>query len=121
MPAGLATETPPEITESEMKTALHGTSPYKARGIDDSQPCIVRCILDVIYDGLLKIYNALLRLSYYPAVWKVALILVLRNPNRTEYSAVTAYRPKSLLPVVGKVLERIRTKRLSFHPERNPE
>lgn len=54
---------------------------------------------------------------YYPEVWKQAPIVLLRKPMCDDWSAYKSYRPIILLPVLGKILEKDRTKRETYHCE----
>jgi hypothetical protein len=58
---------------------------------------------------LIIIYNAILRLSYCPAQWKVAQIILVPKPGK-NLEDVTSYRPISLLPVAAKVFEKLAKK-----------
>uniref|UniRef100_A0A1B6KCY8 Reverse transcriptase domain-containing protein n=1 Tax=Graphocephala atropunctata TaxID=36148 RepID=A0A1B6KCY8_9HEMI len=57
------------------------------------------------------IFNAVLRLEYYPSQWKVANIVVIPKPGKPAHE-VTSYRPISLLPLMSKVFEKLLLKRL---------
>lgn len=57
------------------------------------------------------IYNAMLRLSYFPLTWKFSEIILIPKPNKPP-DKVTSYRPISLLPTLSKVFEKILLKRL---------
>jgi hypothetical protein len=63
-----------------------------------------------------KIFNASINLGHYPQRWKTAIIVVLRKPGKPEY-APGAYRPISLLNTLGKLLEAVMAKRLSYYAE----
>ncbi|KAL4149098.1 hypothetical protein QTP88_003114 [Uroleucon formosanum] len=60
---------------------------------------------------LTHIYNATLRFSYFPLTWKSATIIPILNPSKPPDKA-DSYRPISLLPMLGKILEKILLKRL---------
>lgn len=57
-------------------------------------------------------------LGYYPNQWKQAWIVVLRKPGKPDYSAPGAYRPISLLNTLGKILEAVMARRLSYWAEK---
>ena len=57
------------------------------------------------------IYNAMLRLSYFPLTWKFSEIIMIQKPYKPP-EKVTSYRPISLLPTLSKVFEKILLKRL---------
>jgi len=61
---------------------------------------------------LAHIYNATLRLFYFPTTWKSSVIVTILKPGKPPKHP-SSYRPISLLPVLGKILEKILLKRLS--------
>lgn len=64
-----------------------------------------------------RIYSLLFDLGYHPAIWREATGAVLKKPNKSDYSTPKSYRIICLLNCLGKVLERIIAKRLSFLAE----
>lgn len=48
-----------------------------------------------------------IRLGLHPRAWKTARGIVLRKPNKLDYAKVKAYRVISLLPCLGKVVEKV--------------
>ncbi|GBP31098.1 RNA-directed DNA polymerase from mobile element jockey [Eumeta japonica] len=63
---------------------------------------------------ILAIFNACPRLSFYPSQWKIAQVVMIRKPGKPAHD-VTSYRPISLLPVVGKLLEKLVLNRMREH------
>jgi len=57
------------------------------------------------------LYSSILRLSYYPLLWKFAQIIMVPKP-RKPVDDITSYRPISLLPIPSKVFEKLLLKRL---------
>lgn len=55
--------------------------------------------------------NAVIRLKYFPAQWKVAQIILISKPGKPQHET-TSYRPISLLPVTSKIMEKLLAKRL---------
>jgi hypothetical protein len=45
------------------------------------------------------------------------MIISIRKPGKPDYSMLGAYHPISLLNTLGKLLEAVIAKRLSFHAE----
>ena len=56
--------------------------------------------------------NACWRQEHYPQRFKQARTIVLRKPEKDDYSALGAYRPIALLSTVGKVIESLTARRL---------
>lgn len=63
----------------------------------------------IIYITIL--FNAILRLSYFPTQWKYAKIIMILKPNKPE-NEVSSYRPISLLPILSKLFEKLFQTRL---------
>ncbi|VVC29699.1 Reverse transcriptase domain [Cinara cedri] len=57
------------------------------------------------------IFNAMLRLSYFPLIWKLSTVILIPEPNKPKTLA-TSYRPISLLPTLAKLFEKIILKRI---------
>jgi len=63
---------------------------------------------------VLKLYQASLGLKYVPRRWRTAKIVVLRKPNKPDYSRPKAYRPILLLETISKGPEAVVARRLSY-------
>ncbi|GBP86406.1 Probable RNA-directed DNA polymerase from transposon BS [Eumeta japonica] len=63
---------------------------------------------------ILAIFNACLRLSFYPSQWKIAQVVMIQKPGKPAHDVIS-YRPISLLSVVGKLLEKIVLNRMREH------
>lgn len=90
----------------------------KAPGYDLITGKILKELPDKALRLLTIIYNAILRLNYYPTQWKVAQIILLPKPGKNT-EEVTSYRPISLLPVLSKVFEKLLVKRIKPELEKN--
>ena len=63
-------------------------------------------------ETLFQIYSTFFNLGYHPRCWRKAKGVILRKPNKPDYSKPKAYRVISLLNCLGKVLERLVARRL---------
>lgn len=72
----------------------------KAPGYDLITGKILKELPDKALRLITIIYNAVLRLNYYPAQWKTAQVILLPKPGK-NLEEVTSYRPISLLPVIS--------------------
>jgi hypothetical protein len=54
---------------------------------------------------LLQLYNTMLRLEYWPTVFKLARVIMILKPGK-QPAEVTSYRPISLLSTVSNILEK---------------
>jgi len=64
---------------------------------------------------LLQLYNAILRLEYWPTKFKQARVIMILKPGK-QPTEVTSYMPISLLPIISKILEELLLHRLLSDP-----
>ena len=62
---------------------------------------------------LARIFTACLRLGHHPSPCKHSTTVVLRKPQKADYSLAGEYRPIALLNTIGKILERIVATRIT--------
>jgi hypothetical protein len=67
---------------------------------------------------LTYIYNSMLRLTYFPILWKFSIIVMIPKPNNPPDSP-ESYRPISLLPLLSKIFKKLVLKRVSSVIEAN--
>jgi len=67
---------------------------------------VVKNLPTKIIVHLSHIYNAALRLSYFPTTWKSSVTVTVLKPGKPSEQP-SSYRPISLLPVLGKILEKL--------------
>ena len=104
----------PHLSESELDRAIHSLKKNKAPGRDGISVEHVQQYYKTIKIHLQIIIDACLQISYFPIKWKEAQILTIPKPGKPDYSDPKAYRPISLLPVLGKVLEKVILARLQY-------
>lgn len=61
---------------------------------------------------LTAIFNAAIRLGYFPSAWKISIIIPILKPLKNP-SLPSSYRPISLLSVISKIFEKIIPSRFS--------
>ena len=85
--------------------------PLKSSGMDEISAKICKDAFLVLSDQLVHMFNASLHTGIYPDEWKVAKVIPLFKGGDREF--VGNYRPVSLLPLPGKLLEKIVHNRIS--------
>ena len=111
---------PPPLTEQEFKLAVYAMKPNKAPAKDGICTEHIQFYLPEIGKRLKIIMQACLDQQYFPNTWKEAKVLILPKPGKSNYEDPSSYRPVSLLPVIGKILEKIILSRLeSISDEEN--
>ena len=96
----------PKTTAQEIRNIIEKTKNNKAPGIDLINGKILKNLPPKAIRLMTIIYNAILRIQYYPKLWKLAQIIMLPKPGKDPHQAAS-YRPISLLPVFSKILEKI--------------
>ena len=77
----------------------------KSSGIDEIASRLCEDAFMVLPDQLTHLFNCSLRLGIFPEKWKAAKVIPLFKGGDRE--SVNNYRPVSLLPLPGKLLEKI--------------
>ncbi|CAF4816741.1 unnamed protein product [Pieris macdunnoughi] len=105
----------PLFTHTELTEIVASFNPKKAPGEDGFTADICGHAISANPSIYLTLANKCLTLGYFPARWKKATVIILRKPDREAYDQPKAYRPIGLLPVLGKIMEKMIVKRLNWH------
>jgi hypothetical protein len=95
----------------EVLQEIKNINPYKAPGYELITGKILRQLPRKALVLLTTIYNSMLRMSYYPIMWKFAQIIMMPKPGKLA-NEVNSSLPISLLPVTSKLLEKLLLKRI---------
>ena len=107
----------PPFTIRQIRTAINQLSPNKAPGPDEIPNKILKHALPVIEDHILYLMQASLNQSHFPTPFKTTTTVVLRKPNKPDYTKTKAYHPIALESTLGKVLESIIANCMSYLTE----
>lgn len=99
------------FTPEEVIHEILNVKPQKAPGYDLITGSILKQLPKKGIILLTTIYNSMLRLSYYPLMWKFAHIVMIHKPCK-QMNVVSSYRPISLLPALSKLFEKLLLKRI---------
>lgn len=100
------------ILRNEVEIAIKKLKSKSTAGPDMIPPFIIKGCANILIDPLLYIYNLSIKTSLFPSAWKVSRVCpVLKSGHR---SAITNYRPISILSSVAKVFEFILYNRMSI-------
>ena len=89
----------------------------KSSAIDELSTKILKPAFVTLVDQLTFLFNLCLQNSHFPEAWKQTIVTPL--PKEGDLSQCTNYRPISLLPLPGKILEHIIHNGLETHLEGN--
>lgn len=93
-------------TPKEIKQVIKNLSNNKAPGEDKITNKLLKNLPRKPFMQLYYIINSCLKIQYFPNVWKNAIIIPFQKPNKNP-NHPSSYRPISLLPTMGKILEKI--------------
>ncbi|KAE8238746.1 hypothetical protein A4X13_0g8396 [Tilletia indica] len=103
------------LTELEVERALFDQDPKKAPGPDDVGFLTLRRLWPLAKGSMVKLLATALRLGWHPSVFRQATLVALKKNGNRDPAQPRSYRLISLLPCLGKVLEKIVAQRLMFY------
>ena len=93
------------VQSQKILTLIRGIDSKKAHGPDMISGEMLKLCDESIVLPLKYIYSNILRTSVYPSAWKLANVTPIFKKN--DKQLVKNYRPISLLPICGKIFEKI--------------
>ncbi|KAI1003170.1 hypothetical protein K3495_g5036 [Podosphaera aphanis] len=107
--------TPLSIDEDEVRYCLLNVS-STTPGHDHLSVSALRLIWTVHTwrSWIVHLYNLCLTVGHHPSIFRRAEVVVIPKPHKDDLSNPANWRPISLLPVLGKGLERLLARRFAF-------
>ena len=102
------------ITSVQIKRAIEKLAPNKTPGPDEIPNHILKRCLIILQYYILALAQQSLAMGYFSQPFKETITLVLRKPNKPNYTRPNAYRPIALKNTIGKVLESIIADHISY-------
>ena len=106
------------IPESKVFHSLKTLPLFKSSGCSILTNRVLREIAPIIFPSITYLYNLSVSTDTLPADWKSAIITPVFK-QRGKPNNPTNYRPISLLPAVGKVLDKLQSQALSSYLVKN--
>jgi hypothetical protein len=106
------------FSQSEVKEEIKKYANHKALDFDLITGQILKELPSRGVLLLTTIYNSMLRITYFPILWKFAQIIMIHKPGKPP-NRVTSYRPISLLPIMSKIFEKFLLKRIQMDDDIN--
>lgn len=100
------------FTEREIKNAIYSFNINKAPGYDQIDHRLIRNIYQRFPEKIHNMYNTLLDLNYFPSDWKLGELVYFRKEGKPN-NLSSSYRPITLLPIFGKILEKLILRRIN--------
>ena len=93
------------LREAEVSRVLKDVNIYKSSGLDNLSSYIIKEAFTILLPKITKMYNLSFEKAIFPEKWKKALVIPI--PKTGNLTNVQNYRPISLLPLPGKILEKL--------------
>ncbi|KAI0991860.1 hypothetical protein K3495_g16327, partial [Podosphaera aphanis] len=103
----------PELTLSEISRAILGAG-NTTPGKDQIPTAVLRLAWPLISELILDLFQACIDTGYHPKCFRTAIVAIIEKPNKLDMTSPRSYRPIALLSVLGKGLERLVAKRMSW-------
>lgn len=103
----------PELTTAEVNSAILGSG-NTTPGIDGIPNSLLRLAWPQISKLVTELFQACIDTGYHPQCFRTAVVAIIAKPNKVDMTNPRAYRPIALLSVLGKGLERLVARRLSW-------
>jgi hypothetical protein len=102
-----------QVQPQEVSNLLKRLPTGKAAGPDAIPNLLLKECRDELSTTLSKLFTACIQHGYYPQPFKHSITVVLRKPQKPDYTKPGAYRPIALLNTLVKALEALVAKRIS--------
>ncbi|CAH2231394.1 jg27705 [Pararge aegeria aegeria] len=99
------------VTPKELIRTIRNLENKKAPGFDLITGEILKHLPMKTIVFLTMLFNAIMRVQYYPIIWKISHICMIPKPGKVP-TEPSSYRPISLLPIISKVFEKILLNRM---------
>jgi ribonuclease HI len=103
----------PDITEQEVEKSILGAG-NTTPGKDEIPTPVLRLGWPLLKKHVFRLFQACIQFGYHPSCFRTAILAILSKPNKADRSSPRSYRPIALLSVLGKGLERLVAKRISW-------
>ena len=100
-----------KFSEDEVLRAVRDIDVHKSSGLKHINNAVLKSILKDLIEQLTFILNLSLSCGSFPNSWKDALVIPI--PKKGDLAMVSNYRPISLLPQPGKIVEKLVHNKLS--------
>ncbi|GBM93049.1 Putative protein in type-1 retrotransposable element R1DM [Araneus ventricosus] len=108
----------PPFTNKELKTIIKTLPNNKAPGNDGIDFIIIKQIFKSCPSILRNFFNKCLQFQRFPKSLKEGIIVLFHKKGK-EPRNISSYRPITLLPTLGKLLEKLLLQRFNYYLEKN--
>jgi hypothetical protein len=100
------------FSQTEVDVAISQIGRNKAPGDDGIPGIAIQKLAEVMNNDILSLANDCLLLGYFPRKWKIGILKTILKSKDRDISDQKSFRPITLLPELGKVMERMLKNRI---------
>ena len=93
------------FTCDDLICSVHNIDVSKSSGIDFLPTFVLKDCFEVLIEQLTYLFNQSIALGTFPDCWKIASITPI--PKAGDLSMVNNWRPISIIPLIGKMMEKL--------------
>ena len=93
------------VSQIQMRSAIQSLKNSKSPDYFGLNSLMIKRITDLIIGPLTRLFNKCIRESIFPSVLKIASVIPIHKSG--DIDDINNYRPISIIPVIGKVFERL--------------
>jgi ribonuclease HI len=102
------------ITDRQIQRAINKLAPQKSPGPDEISNLTLKSTFKIARHHLRALIQASINTSHYPTAFKTTTTVVMRKPQKPDYTKANAYRPIALENTLGKIIESVITELMSY-------
>ena len=104
-----------EVEQREVLRVIREINTSKSSGLENISSFVVKEAFGILVPEITHMYNLSIKSTKFPKAWEKALVVPI--PKQGNLTKVQNFRPISLLPLPGKILEKLVHKQLVSHLE----
>ena len=105
------------FSHEELHKAINLINVSKSSAVKNIRSGVIIDAYEIMFERILRLYNQSLRQAKFPTVWKTSIVVPIPKVNTPKYAS--DFRPISLIPLPGKILEHLISLRLKKYISHN--
>ena len=105
------------FTPEELRKAMKLININKSSTINDIRASVIIDTYEIMFPRILHLYNQSLEQFKFPSAWKTSIVVPIPKVNTPKFAS--DFRPISLIPLPGKILEHMISHRLKTYISHN--
>ena len=106
-----------EVSAQEVLRVIKSINTSKSSGIEHMSSHVIKTAFETLKPEVTFMYNLSIRTTQFPDSWKKALVVPI--PKKGNLTKVQNFRPISLLPLPGKIMEKLMHHQIIHYLENN--